>query len=74
MGHPADHRVSSPGVLRCVLALLSLLLVACIVGRPISWPLRDNSYAQASCPSRDCDCDLDNIFAVPLGEFYCHLN
>ncbi|KAI8547859.1 hypothetical protein RHMOL_Rhmol07G0228000 [Rhododendron molle] len=41
---------------------------------PFFWPLRDNSYAQASCPSCDCDCDSNNIFAVPVGEFNRHLN
>lgn len=67
MAHPADHRMSSPGVLRCVLVLLILVFVGCIVGRPIFWYFGDNSHAQASCLSCDCDCDSDNIFSAPLG-------
>lgn len=68
MAHPADHRMCGPGVLRCVLVLLILVLIGCIVGRPIFWHFGDNSHAQASCLSCDCDCDSDNIFSAPLGE------
>ncbi|PSS10161.1 Importin subunit beta-1 like [Actinidia chinensis var. chinensis] len=67
MAHPSEHRSCSAGVLRVVLFLVSLFLVAYIVGRPIFWHLRVNSYAQSSCPSCDCDCDSDNIFSIPLG-------
>ena len=72
MPHPSEHRLCSTGVLRGVLVLVSLFVVVYIVGRPILWQLRDNSYAQSSCPPCDCDCDADNIFSIPLGEFYCH--
>ncbi|PSS24908.1 Telomere-binding protein like [Actinidia chinensis var. chinensis] len=67
MAHPSEHRLCSAGVLRGVLVWVSLFVVAYIVGRPIFWHSRDNSYAQSSCPPCDCDCDADNIFSIPIG-------
>ncbi|XP_057501797.1 uncharacterized protein LOC130785665 isoform X1 [Actinidia eriantha] len=68
MAHPSDHRLCSSGFVRCGLVLSSLCLVGLILGIP--WLLRENSHAQASCPSCDCHCSSD-ILSTPLD---CSIN
>ncbi|XP_058216457.1 uncharacterized protein LOC131327358 [Rhododendron vialii] len=62
MAHPSDHSLCSPRFVRCGLVLLLLFLVG-FVGR--LWHLGEDSSAQASCPSCDCDCYSD-IGSIPL--------
>ncbi|KAI8555786.1 hypothetical protein RHMOL_Rhmol05G0201200 [Rhododendron molle] len=62
MAHPWDHRLCSPRFVRCGLVLLLLFLVG-FIGR--LWHLGEDSNAQASCPSCDCDCSSD-VGSIPL--------